>query len=125
MLTTSKGRPSCRVFSLNLNHMFSRRPQMIDMFVRKLLDWLYCGVIDWFNGYGSQTSDQHPFYRTSSSEYGWYPPGKKSLLYLHSITIPQRLNTSTCHRKRPASHNNHLKPYKNGIKTVYSVIMSF
>ncbi|CAH2107291.1 unnamed protein product [Euphydryas editha] len=29
----------------------------------------------WFNGYGCQVSKQHPFYRTSASEYGWYPPG--------------------------------------------------
>ncbi|KAL4706560.1 hypothetical protein ACJJTC_015758 [Scirpophaga incertulas] len=33
----------------------------------------------WFNGYGSQVSNQHPFYRTSASVYGWYPPG------LHSV----------------------------------------
>ncbi|KAJ0179863.1 hypothetical protein K1T71_004454 [Dendrolimus kikuchii] len=33
----------------------------------------------WFNGYGSQVSRQHPFYRTSASEYGWYPPG------IHSV----------------------------------------
>ncbi|XP_075971135.1 piercer of microtubule wall 1 protein isoform X2 [Anticarsia gemmatalis] len=33
----------------------------------------------WFNGYGCQVSKQHPFYRTSASEYGWYPPG------LHSV----------------------------------------
>ncbi|CAG9785040.1 unnamed protein product [Diatraea saccharalis] len=30
----------------------------------------------WFNGYGCQVSKQHPFYRTSASVYGWYPPGK-------------------------------------------------
>ncbi|XP_041976299.1 UPF0691 protein C9orf116 isoform X2 [Aricia agestis] len=29
----------------------------------------------WFNGYGCQVSKQHPFYRTSASQYGWYPPG--------------------------------------------------
>ncbi|XP_045446406.1 UPF0691 protein C9orf116 [Melitaea cinxia] len=29
----------------------------------------------WFNGYGCQVNKQHPFYRTSSSEYGFYPPG--------------------------------------------------
>ncbi|XP_049866207.1 piercer of microtubule wall 1 protein isoform X2 [Pectinophora gossypiella] len=28
----------------------------------------------WFNGYGSQVSKQHPFYRTSANEYGWYAP---------------------------------------------------
>ncbi|CAF4779547.1 unnamed protein product [Pieris macdunnoughi] len=33
----------------------------------------------WFNGYGCQLSKQHPFYRTSASEYGWFPPG------LHSV----------------------------------------
>ncbi|XP_053603073.1 piercer of microtubule wall 1 protein isoform X2 [Plodia interpunctella] len=33
----------------------------------------------WFNGYGCQVSNQHPFYRTSASVYGWYPPG------LHSV----------------------------------------
>ncbi|XP_061710262.1 piercer of microtubule wall 1 protein-like isoform X1 [Cydia pomonella] len=33
----------------------------------------------WFNGYGSQVSKQHPFYRTSASEYGWYAPG------IHSV----------------------------------------
>ncbi|KPJ11422.1 UPF0691 protein C9orf116 [Papilio machaon] len=34
----------------------------------------------WFNGYGCQKSNQHPLYRTTSSEYGWYPPG------VHSVT---------------------------------------
>ncbi|KAJ2947027.1 hypothetical protein O0L34_g16372 [Tuta absoluta] len=29
----------------------------------------------WFNGYGNQVNSQHPFYRTTSSVYGWYPPG--------------------------------------------------
>ncbi|XP_052752309.1 piercer of microtubule wall 1 protein isoform X2 [Galleria mellonella] len=33
----------------------------------------------WFNGYGCQVSKQHPFYRTSASVYGWYPPG------IHSV----------------------------------------
>ncbi|XP_022815858.1 UPF0691 protein C9orf116 homolog isoform X2 [Spodoptera litura] len=33
----------------------------------------------WFNGYGCQVSKQHPFYRTSSNEYGWYPPGWHSV----------------------------------------------
>ncbi|XP_028174283.1 piercer of microtubule wall 1 protein isoform X1 [Ostrinia nubilalis] len=33
----------------------------------------------WFNGYGCQVSRQHPFYRTSASVYGWYPPG------IHSV----------------------------------------
>ncbi|XP_045493288.1 UPF0691 protein C9orf116 homolog isoform X1 [Colias croceus] len=33
----------------------------------------------WFNGYGCQVNKQHPFYRTSASEYGWFPPG------LHSV----------------------------------------
>ncbi|XP_047527121.1 UPF0691 protein C9orf116 isoform X2 [Vanessa atalanta] len=33
----------------------------------------------WFNGYGCQVSKQHPFYRTSASEYGWYPPGWHSV----------------------------------------------
>ncbi|XP_050342536.1 piercer of microtubule wall 1 protein isoform X1 [Nymphalis io] len=33
----------------------------------------------WFNGYGCQVSKQHPFYRTSASEYGWYPPGYYSV----------------------------------------------
>ncbi|XP_045765190.1 UPF0691 protein C9orf116 isoform X2 [Maniola jurtina] len=33
----------------------------------------------WFNGYGCQTNKQHPFYRTSASEYGWYPPGYHSV----------------------------------------------
>ncbi|CAH1644335.1 unnamed protein product [Spodoptera littoralis] len=33
----------------------------------------------WFNGYGCQVSKQHPFYRTSSNEYGWYPPGYYSV----------------------------------------------
>ncbi|KAL0840339.1 hypothetical protein ABMA28_015602 [Loxostege sticticalis] len=33
----------------------------------------------WFNGYGQQVSKQHPFYRTSASVYGWYPPGPYSV----------------------------------------------
>ncbi|XP_028040720.1 UPF0691 protein C9orf116 homolog isoform X2 [Bombyx mandarina] len=33
----------------------------------------------WFNGYGCQVSKEHPFYRTSASEYGWYPPGWHSV----------------------------------------------
>ncbi|KAI5632098.1 hypothetical protein NE865_15165 [Phthorimaea operculella] len=33
----------------------------------------------WFNGYGSQANNQHPFYRTTSSVYGWYPPGIASI----------------------------------------------
>ncbi|XP_060801283.1 piercer of microtubule wall 1 protein isoform X2 [Amyelois transitella] len=33
----------------------------------------------WFNGYGCQVSKQHPFYRTSASVYGWYPPGPHSV----------------------------------------------
>ncbi|XP_061377929.1 piercer of microtubule wall 1 protein isoform X2 [Danaus plexippus] len=33
----------------------------------------------WFNGYGCQVSKQHPFYRTSANEYGWYPPGQHSI----------------------------------------------
>ncbi|KAG6446466.1 hypothetical protein O3G_MSEX004434 [Manduca sexta] len=33
----------------------------------------------WFNGYGCQVSKQHPFYRTSSSDYGWYAPGWHSV----------------------------------------------
>ncbi|XP_026328820.1 UPF0691 protein C9orf116 isoform X2 [Hyposmocoma kahamanoa] len=40
----------------------------------------------WFNGYGCQTNYQHPFYRTSSSEYGWYPPGYHSV---PSVFYPQ------------------------------------
>ncbi|PNF40419.1 hypothetical protein B7P43_G01587 [Cryptotermes secundus] len=29
----------------------------------------------WFTGYGCQRRPpQHPFYRTTSSDYGWYPP---------------------------------------------------
>ncbi|CAG5040226.1 unnamed protein product [Parnassius apollo] len=32
-----------------------------------------------FNGYGCQLNSQHPLYRTTSSEYGWYPPG------IHSV----------------------------------------
>ncbi|XP_052738323.1 piercer of microtubule wall 1 protein [Bicyclus anynana] len=33
----------------------------------------------WFNGYGCQTNRGHPLYRTSASEYGWYPPGYHSI----------------------------------------------
>ncbi|VVD03878.1 unnamed protein product [Leptidea sinapis] len=33
----------------------------------------------WFNGYGCQMSKQNPVYRTSSSDYGWYPPGTHSV----------------------------------------------
>ncbi|CAH2236103.1 UPF0691 protein C9orf116 isoform X1 [Pararge aegeria] len=33
----------------------------------------------WFNGYGCQTNKEHPLYRTSASEYGWYPPGYYSV----------------------------------------------
>ncbi|KAG7299513.1 hypothetical protein JYU34_016476 [Plutella xylostella] len=40
----------------------------------------------WFNGYGSQINKQHPFYRTTSSEYGWYPPGYHSV---PSVFFPQ------------------------------------
>nr|CAD7580358.1 unnamed protein product [Timema californicum] len=30
---------------------------------------------DWFSGYGCQRSTPpHPFYQTTSQEYGWYPP---------------------------------------------------
>ncbi|PSN29368.1 UPF0691 protein [Blattella germanica] len=29
----------------------------------------------WFSGYGCQKKPpEHPFYRTTSMEYGWYPP---------------------------------------------------
>ncbi|XP_049702891.2 piercer of microtubule wall 1 protein isoform X2 [Helicoverpa armigera] len=33
----------------------------------------------WFNGYGCQVSKQHPFYRTTANDYGWYPPGWRTV----------------------------------------------
>ncbi|VVD03877.1 unnamed protein product [Leptidea sinapis] len=41
----------------------------------------------WFNGYGCQMSKQNPVYRTSSSDYGWYPPVHK--LAISRWYVPQ------------------------------------
>lgn len=36
------------------------------------LNWLF--FTDLFKGYGNQKDDLNPIYRTSNSDYGYYPP---------------------------------------------------
>ncbi|XP_073951475.1 piercer of microtubule wall 1 protein isoform X1 [Choristoneura fumiferana] len=55
----------------------------------------------WFNGYGSQTDKQHPFYRTSASVYGWYPPGihsVPSVFFPAGQTFTNRLSAAGMYR---------------------------